>query len=100
MITEKIIFLDIDGVMDTGNYCGVLHSKGLPTSDEYGTVFDPRSVANLRHVIEETRGRHRCEFFWKEFMSFMDLDNMWNARHLPGQITGTTPVVTSLSRED
>jgi hypothetical protein len=28
MTAEKVIFLDFDWVMDTGNYCDTLHSKG------------------------------------------------------------------------
>ena len=51
---KKIIFLDFDGVMDTAYYDHVLNSKRLPNYDEYGAVFDPECVRNLKYIIEQT----------------------------------------------
>ena len=42
---NKIIFLDIDGVLNTEYYQGVLRYKGKPWQDEYGALFDPKAVA-------------------------------------------------------
>ncbi|MGI6224004.1 MAG: HAD domain-containing protein [Prevotella sp.] len=69
-------------------------------SDEYGTIFDPNSVAYLRKIIEEIGAGIVVTYSWKEFMSFMDLDDMCEARHLPGFIVGTTPTVMNIDRED
>ncbi len=49
---RKIIFLDFDGVLNTGSWFRQL--KPADRYDEYGTVFDPNAVANLARVIEVT----------------------------------------------
>ena len=95
MRAEIVIYLDFDGVMDTGNYCNILHSNDLPMKDEYGTVFDPNRAAYLRYIIEKTCAGIVVSSLWKLFMSFMDQDDMWKARHLLGQIIGFTPLMYS-----
>ena len=46
----KIIFLDFDGVMDTAYYDHILSKEGLPGSDAFGIVFDPKCVRNLKDM--------------------------------------------------
>ena len=48
----KVIFLDFDGVMDTAYYDHVLAKEGKPGNDEYGCVFDPNCIKNLKHIID------------------------------------------------
>ena len=40
----KIIFLDLDGVLNTANYYDRLQHEHLPTEDIFGTLFDPKAV--------------------------------------------------------
>ena len=51
---NKIIFLDIDGVLNTVYYQGMLQHKGEPWQDEYGALFDPdaRNNATFRSTID------------------------------------------------
>ena len=48
---KKIIFLDFDGVMDTGYQEA---TKSL-VSDKYGHIFDNECVVNLKKIIDYTK---------------------------------------------
>ena len=87
----KIIFLDFDGVMDTAYYDHVLTVGGKPVCDEYGCVFDPYCVKNLKHIIDRTGADIVVSSSWKYLMSYQDFLNMWKARGLPGFVTDVTP---------
>ncbi len=88
----KIIFLDFDGVMDTAYYDHVLSKEGKPGCDEYGCIFDPNCVKNLKHIIDETGADIVVTSSWKYLMSYQDFLKMWEARNLPGFVTDVTPV--------
>lgn len=87
----KIIFLDFDGVMDTSYYDHILSKEGKPGNDEYGAVFDPYCIRNLKRIIEETEADIVVSSSWKYMMSYQDFLNMWKDRGLPGFITDVTP---------
>ena len=87
----KVIFLDFDGVMDTAYYDHVLAKEGKPGSDEYGIIFDPNSIQNLKHIIDMTGADIVVTSSWKYFMSYKDFLDMWEARKLPGFVTDVTP---------
>ena len=87
----KVIFLDFDGVMDTAYYDHVLAKEGKPGNDEYGIIFDPNSIQNLKHIIEMTGADIVVTSSWKYFMSYKDFLDMWEARKLPGFVTDVTP---------
>lgn len=87
----KVIFLDFDGVMDTYYYSHVLAKDGKPDNDEYGTIFDPNSVRNLKSIIDQTGADIVVTSSWKYLMSYKDILKMWKARQLPGFVTDVTP---------
>ena len=87
----KIIFLDFDGVMDTSYYDHILSKEGKPGNDEYGAVFDPYCIRNLKRIIEETEADIVVSSSWKYMMGYQDFLNMWKDRGLPGFITDVTP---------
>ena len=87
----KIIFLDFDGVMDTAYYDHVLAKEGKPGNDEYGIIFDPNSVKNLKYIIDQTGADIVVTSSWKYLMNYQDFLNMWKARELPGFVTDVTP---------
>lgn len=87
----KVIFLDFDGVMDTAYYDHVLAKEGKSGNDEYGIIFDPNSIQNLKHIIDMTGADIVVTSSWKYFMSYKDFLDMWEARKLPGFITDVTP---------
>ena len=87
----KVIFLDFDGVMDTAYYDHILAKEGKPGNDEYGIIFDPNSVRNLKLIIDKTGADIVVTSSWKYMMSYQDFLEMWKARELPGFITDVTP---------
>ena len=68
----KIIFLDFDGVMDTAYYDHVLAKEGKPSNDEYGIVFDPNSIRNLKYIIDMTGADIVVTSSWKYMMNYQD----------------------------
>ena len=64
---KKIIFLDFDGVLNTEHYQGLLQYQGKSWQDEYGAFFDPKSVKQLKKIIDTnilvSRKIYICNFF-------------------------------------
>ena len=89
---RKVIFLDIDGVINTKEW----HSKMTKDTpkDEYGYAFDPVAVANLAHIIKETDAVIVISSSWK-FYGVPKLRQMWKIRNLPGTILDITPNTVS-----
>ena len=90
----KIIFLDFDGVMDTEYYDYILSEADKPISDEYGLLFDPECVKNLKYIIDSTGADIVISSTWKDIMSYQEILDMWKYRDLPGFVTDVTPTVS------
>ena len=85
----KVIFLDIDGVLNTGEYFASLKDKGLPTEDSFGNLFSPQAVANLQQIVESTDAQIVISSSWR-FAGLDMLRLMWKERHLPGKVYDIT----------
>ena len=85
---RKILFLDIDGVLNTNWW------EQKPSVDQYGYGFDPRAVANLKKIIDETGADIVISSSWK-FMGLTQMQEMWEDRMLPGKLVGITPNTVS-----
>ena len=81
---RKIIFLDIDGVLNPKWWI----SK--KPSDKYGVFFETNAVANLGKIIEETGAEIVVSSSWKN-IGLVELQNMWRDRGLPGKLVDITP---------
>lgn len=90
----KIVFLDFDGVMDTEYYDHILSEAGKPISDEYGLLFDPECVKNLKYIIDNTGADIVISSTWKDFMTYQEILDMWKYRGLSGFVTDVTPTVS------
>ena len=89
---KKVIFLDIDGVLNTKDWhCRM--TKDTP-QDEFGFAFDPAAVSNLAHIIDETGAEIVISSSWK-FYGVPKLREMWEIRSLPGSILDITPNTVS-----
>lgn len=89
---RRIIFLDIDGVLNTGWWYSQME-KNIP-KDKYGYTFDPKSVANLKKILDETGADIVISSSWKSF-GLSELEKMWQDRGLPGRLIGITPNTVS-----
>lgn len=88
MKERKIIFLDIDGVLNTKWWYSQMDRN--IHKDKYGYAFDPKSVENLKRIVEETGADIVISSSWK-CMGLTQMEDMWNERNLPGRIIGITP---------
>lgn len=103
----KLIFLDIDGVLNTSDdncYRHLLRqheaeSKDIPyksgeliskTHDKYGNLFDDRAVKWLQYVVETTGAKIVISSTWR-FSGLEEMQSMWSHRELPGEVIGITP---------
>ena len=77
---NKIIFLDIDGVLN------VMSQE----FDEFGQLFNPVFVNNLAYIIEKTNAKLVISSSWR-FRGLKHMVNLWKHRNLPGEIIGVTP---------
>ena len=85
-----IIFLDLDGVLNTNRHLMSLQRQSLPIMDRYCYLFDPEAVANLGIIIDATDAEIVVSSSWRcEGIDF--LREMWGIRNMPGEITGVTP---------
>lgn len=82
---KKIIFLDIDGVLNV-----------IPQGrDEYGDIYHPEFVENLRWIIEQTG----AEIVLSTSGRFDDdMLEKWFVRDYPGKIVGITPHIAICQR--
>lgn len=81
--------MDIDGVLNTQQHQSSLRSKGLPISDEFGLLFDPQTVRQLKHIIDATGAGIILISSWK-FLGFRTMRQMWQKRELPGLLLDIT----------
>jgi len=76
----KIIFLDIDGVLN-------VISQGY---DSHGSIFHDHFVENLRMIIDVTGAKIVLSSSWRKD-GIDKIREMWIARNLPGEIIDLTP---------
>lgn len=85
---DKIIFLDIDGVL---NVIG----QGR---DEFGQTWHPHFMDNLRWIIEQTGAKIVISSTWR-MSGLSEMQRMWRHRNLAGEVVGITPHVVEVSEE-
>lgn len=87
---SKVIFLDIDGVLNTERQHDRCVAAGLAYVDNFGYAFDPVSVANLKRIVDETGADIVISSSWK-FWGHSTMQKLWTSRELPGKIIDVTP---------
>lgn len=85
----KIIFLDIDGVLNV-----------IPQGhDKYGGIFHKHFEDNLKYLIENTNAKIVISSSWRG-NGIEELREMWKFRNLAGEIIGVTPYMDNRNRSD
>lgn len=109
---NKVIFLDIDGVMTTSVY--VKHSVNVlmrvngftyeeakyHTKDKFGEIFDPIAVDSLDKIIKSTNAKLVITSSWKKGKTLDFFKEMWKERNLPGEILDMTDNTIYDNRRD
>ena len=91
---SKIIFLDFDGVLNTEYHQRQLQYEGNVWQDEYGACFDPEAVKQLQTIVDMTHADIVIESSWK-YLGLEAMQEMWQARQLPGKVIDITPSTIS-----
>ncbi len=86
----KFLFLDIDGVLNTGRYQESLIGDGLPFTDNDGALFDPIAIENLHYIINETSAKIVLTSTWR-MDGINAMREMWTRRKMPSYVYGITP---------
>lgn len=79
---NKIIFLDIDGVLNV--YC-----EGR---DKFGCTFHKHFEDNLKHIIDSTNAKIVISSTWR-MSGLKTMQDMWKHRNLAGQVIDITPII-------
>lgn len=87
---KKILFLDIDGVLNTERQHDRCVNEGIAPVDGFGYAFDPIAVANLKSIVENTGADIVISSSWK-FWGLDAMQQMWANRNLPGKVIDVTP---------
>ena len=90
MNRERFIFLDFDGVLNTMEYQTALQWKGHGWEDNFGNLFDPTAVENLKFIIDNTSAKIVVTSSWR-LDGIEKMRELWKNRNLPGEIAGVTP---------
>ena len=76
----KIIFLDIDGVLN-------VRRQGR---DRFGSLFHAEFMGGLKHIIDNTGAKIVISSSWR-FNGLAEMKEMWVHRNLPGEVIDITP---------
>ena len=87
---NKILFLDIDGVLNTDRHHDYCVERGIAPVDGFGYAFDPEAVANLARIVDQTGADIVLSSSWKCW-GLSAMQNMWANRGLPGKVVDVTP---------
>ena len=88
---KKVIFLDFDGSLNTEKYQAELLAEKKRSFDQYGPIFDPEAVCNLRRIIESVPDAAIViSSSWK-LEGLQRMRDMWRYRNLPGSVYDITP---------
>lgn len=98
-LNRKFLFLDIDGVLNTGQYSKYMIENKLNDFDENGSIFDPNAVDNLSCIIDCTNADVTISSTWR-YDGLDKIQKLWKDRNMPGRIVGITPHLITASFED
>ena len=96
---EKFLFLDFDGVLNTIGYAKRLRKEGIHPFDEFGAMFDPNTINNLKSIVEQTDCKIVLSSTWRN-EGLMRMRELWKDRNLPGEIYSMTPILLSTTYND
>ena len=96
---KRYLFLDLDGVLNTGQYSNFIEEHGLIEFDENGAVFDPNAIENLQYIVEATHADIVLTSTWR-YDGFQKMRKLWKDRSLPGDLIGITPQLLCVRMAD
>ena len=89
---EKIIFLDIDGVINTFEYPSEI--------DKYGVTFDPLCIKHLETILVKTNAKIVISSTWRIKYGLQGMKDIWKYRNILGDIIDITPILNNVNEWD
>ena len=89
----KVIFLDIDGVLNTSGYYSFAYQKNFKVRDNNGTIFDPECIKNLNEITDRTGAKIVISSAWRT-LGIQKLKQIFSDRGITGEIIDCTPIGT------
>jgi hypothetical protein len=95
----KIIFLDIDGVLNSELYMIAEHNKSMAIEHKIEQTrferqvdeIDPKAMSFLNDLIKETEAKVVISSTWRRSNTIESLTEIFKARDFIGEIIGFTP---------
>lgn len=97
----NIIFLDIDGVLNTPSYGVVAHAMWKRTNgwfksrDKYGALFDPMAVSCLEYLVHHTNSKVVISSTWRK-SGLRVMRDMFAERDIHVDILDVTPILNTI----
>lgn len=100
----KIIFLDIDGVLNPIHYMKAIRKMWetdpeIKSCDEYGALFFYHNCNALKKIIDTTGAKIVISSSWRRSGESI-MKELWQHRNLPGEIIGITPETNFIRGEE
>jgi hypothetical protein len=95
-MTNKIIFLDIDGVLNPQHYMNCLYKmweasdSEIKSQDEFGDLFFQHNCDALKMIVDATGADIVISSSWR-MQGGIKMKELWINRKLAGKIIGITP---------
>lgn len=95
-VIDKIIFLDIDGVLNPTHYMNAMYKmwkasfEEIKSHDDYGQLFFYHNCNALKRIIDNTNAKIVISSTWR-MAGEGEMKSMWCHRNLSGEIIGVTP---------
>lgn len=83
----KIIFLDIDGVLNNADY---YKNKDLRTHHKEQSHFDPKNVSALNKIISETNAKVVLSSAWRLIKSVDETNQLFNEIGVKAKVISAT----------
>lgn len=92
----KILFLDIDGVLNSQRFFNTLpHGFTTTRSDE---ILDPEAIDRLNKIIRETGAKIVVSSSWRIGLSLVELQILLKDHGVEGEVIGMTPSINKKGR--
>ena len=101
----KVIFLDIDGVLNNAEHCKYLHESGVAPNMGFGQIWeldrgifndvtlgwDNRNVSALKYILFETNAKIVISSTWRKGRTTAFFRKCFKVHNLNPDIIGMTP---------
>ena len=68
----NIVFLDVDGVLNSENYLIYMYEKNKRPYHLYDMPFDPKCMENLKRLVKETKSKIVISSTWRKYEKNME----------------------------